>query len=300
MNTDILLVTEIQRFCMHDGPGVRTTVFLKGCPMRCAWCHNPETQKPKKELLFYNKKCIGCRACETVCPNKAQAFDETHTIDRQQCTVCGNCAKVCPTAALEVCGKEMSVSEIVSVIERDMAFYGENGGVTLSGGEPLMQAEPAVRLLEECKKRGISTAVETCGYVDEKTLVKAAEYVDTFLWDVKDTNGARHKSYTGVSNKRIVDNLFAVGKLGAKIRLRCIIVSGVNTDEEHYCQIARLALTVPGVESVELLAYHAYGGVKSVFIGDRDNANKEWIPSDEEIENAKLYLEKKGVKAIVP
>ena len=285
---------------MHDGPGVRTTVFLKGCPMRCAWCHNPETQKTKKELLFYNKKCIGCRMCETVCPNKAQVFDENHTIDRQKCTVCGSCAKVCPTAALEVCGKEMSVSEIVSVIERDRAFYGENGGMTLSGGEPLMQGESAVRLLEECKKRGISTAVETCGYVDEEILVKASKYIDTFLWDVKDTNDERHKSYTGVSNKKIIENLLTVGKLGAKIRLRCIILSGVNTDEEHYSQIARLALTVPGVEAVELLAYHAYGGVKSVFVGGQDNANKKWIPSDEEIESIKLFLEKKGVKAIVP
>ena len=166
---------------MHDGPGIRTTVFLKGCPMRCAWCHNPETQKAVKELLFYDKKCIGCRACEAVCPNKVHLFDEAHALERKKCTVCENCAKACPTGALEICGKEMSVSEIVSVVERDRAFYGENGGVTLSGGEPLMQAEAVVKLLAECKKRGISTAVETCGYVDEEILVKAAKYIDTVL-----------------------------------------------------------------------------------------------------------------------
>lgn len=284
---------------MHDGPGIRTTVFLKGCPMRCAWCHNPETQKRKKELLFYSKKCIGCRMCEAVCPNKAHNFGENHTIDRRKCIVCGKCAEVCPTGALEVSGKEMTVREILCEVEKDSAFYGKDGGLTLSGGEPLLNAEIAIRLLEECKIRGISTAVETCGYVDEKALTRAAEFVDLFLWDIKDTNDKRHRLYTGVSNERIIENLYSVGSLGAKIRLRCIIVSGVNTDEEHYSGIARLAKTVPGVEGVELLAYHAYGGVKNVFLGGTDNANRAWIPTVYELEKAKSFLEEKGVNVIV-
>ena len=167
MNTETKLkVTEIQRFCMHDGPGVRTTVFLKGCPLQCAWCHNPETQTFKSELLFYPNKCIGCGGCVNACPQSVHSTNEKHVVDRAKCILCGECEKSCPTGALEICGEDMSIEAILSVAEKDKAFYGEYGGITLSGGEPFAQGKRAVALLKACKEKGLHTAVETCGYAD--------------------------------------------------------------------------------------------------------------------------------------
>lgn len=296
MNTDDkLTVTEIQRFCMHDGPGVRTTVFLKGCPLRCAWCHNPETQKREKELLFYPSKCIGCRACENACVPGAHLFDGQHTLDRGKCAADGSCAAQCPAGALELCGKEYTADELLSVPERDRAFYGDRGGVTLSGGEPFLQGSAVVGLLQACKKRGLSTAVETCGYADIDTILSAIPYTDLFLWDVKDTNDARHRQYTGVSNEKILEHLAKADACGARIRLRCILVNGVNTEESHYHGVAKIAMSLSNCEGVELIPYHAYGGTKSTFLGLPDSGNPAWIPSDEQIELAKSILRAHGV-----
>ena len=296
MNTDIKLkVTEIQRFCMHDGPGVRTTVFFKGCPLRCRWCHNPETQKSKSELLFYPNKCIGCAACKTVCRNDVHITTEKHLIDREKCTLCGKCVENCPTGALEICGKDYTLEEILSVVEKDRAFYGEVGGVTLSGGEPFTQGEAVIELLKACKKSGFSTAVETCGYAEPDIIRAASSYVDLFLWDIKDTDSTRHKQYTGVGNEKILKNLSLINEINAKIRLRCIVVSGVNTDERHYTAIAELASKIINLDGVELIPYHAYGGTKSVFLGGEDNGRKDWIPETEEIERAGAVLRSHGV-----
>lgn len=299
MNTETLLkVTEIQRFCMHDGPGVRTTVFLKGCPLRCAWCHNPETQKSCSELLFYRNKCIGCGACAEVCANGVHTVGEKHIVEREKCLHCFSCTESCPTGALEACGEEMTVSEILSVIEKDRAFYGTAGGVTLSGGEPFMQGKAAIELLKACKTRDLSTAVETCGYADTEFLLDAVPYTDLFLWDLKDTYDKRHKQYTGVSNSLILSNLRAVNERGAKIRLRCIMVNGVNTCTEHYNAAADIAKEIKNLDGVELIPYHAYGGTKSTFIGKSDNGNKAWIPDSEQLLQAKEILTERGIKVI--
>lgn len=296
MNTDVKLkVTEIQRFCMHDGPGVRTTVFLKGCPLRCAWCHNPETQKMSTELLFYANKCIGCNACANVCPQKAHKTGAMHTIDREKCVLCGACSNSCPTGAIEICGTEMSVAEIMAVVEKDCAFYGELGGVTLSGGEPFAQKESTVALLKACKERGFSTAVETCGYVDRKILSEAAPFVDLFLYDIKDTDGLRHQHYTGVTCEKILNNLLLLNEVNARIRLRCILVSGINTNETHYKNIAKLARQIINFDGVDFIPYHAYGGAKATFLGGVDDGRKEWIPAAEEIQRAREILKTEGV-----
>ena len=287
-----LKVTEIQRFCMHDGPGVRTTVFLKGCPLRCAWCHNPETQKREAELLYYVGKCIGCGACASVCSEGVHLVGKNHTLDRAKCIKCGVCAENCPTGALELCGGEMSIDEVLAVVEKDKAFYGDNGGITVSGGEPFMQANALWELLKECKKRGISTAVETCGYANVEAILAAVPYVDLFLWDVKDTDTDRHTVYTGVSNRKILDNLYAANEAGARVRLRCILVNGVNTCIDHYKNVAEIAERINNLDGVELIPYHAYGGTKSTLLGFEDSGRVEWIPTDAQIEAAKGVLKK--------
>lgn len=292
-----LKVTEIQRFCMHDGPGIRTTVFFKGCPLRCEWCHNPETQKAKSELLFYEKKCIGCGAC-LVCENGAHRLTDRHEIDRDKCVGCGRCAEACPTCALELCGREYTVDELIREIEKDRAFYGETGGITLSGGEPFVQGELLVELLRKCKARGINTAVETCGYVDGELLRAALPHVDLFLWDVKDTDSKRHRRYTGVPNDPILRNLALINERMARIRLRCILVNGVNTDTTHYSRLAELALSTNELDGIEIIPYHAYGGTKSTFIGRSDSGRADWIPDGCQINSAKEFLRGRCLKVL--
>lgn len=286
-------ITEIQRFCMHDGPGVRTTVFFKGCPLRCVWCHNPETQKSRTEILFYENKCIGCNSCNAVCKSGAVQSK----IDRQKCTACGDCARECPTGALTICGKELSCDEVIALVERDRAFYGELGGVTLSGGEPLAQKD-VTELLLALSKRKISIAVESCGYIDERILLEAIPIVDLFLWDIKDTNDARHIKHTGVSNRKILQNLALADKNGAKIRLRCILVNGVNTEREHYESISEIALSLSNCEGVELIPYHAFGGSKAMLIGEPDNGKNEWIPEPWQLDEARAVLRARGVRVV--
>ena len=290
-----LLVTEIQRFCMHDGPGIRTTVFLKGCPLRCAWCHNPETQKRTPELLFTVGRCIGCGACAAVCPAGAHALAETHGIDRTRCIACGRCAEVCPSRALEISGREMTVEEILAAVERDRAFYGAEGGITLSGGEPLLAGEGAVALLRACRERGIPTAVETAGAFDLALIPALLPLVDLFLFDVKDTDDARHRTYVGASNVPILANLRRLSEGGARIRMRCILVAGVNTDEAHATALTRLARSLPSLVGVELLSYHAYGGSKATLLGFPDNGRMDWIPDEETVHAFRARLLSGGV-----
>jgi len=299
MSTETTLrVTEIQRFCMHDGPGVRTTVFLKGCPLRCAWCHNPETQRMQPEILFYPSKCLQCGACVSACVSGAHRIEAQHTLDRSACTLCGACTAVCPTGALELCGKTMTIQQILDTVEKDRAFYGKNGGITLSGGEPLAHGMAAVELLKAARERGLTTAVETCGQVDPTVLTAAAPYVDTFLWDIKDTDPARHKRCTGSSNELILKNLLLINDLKAKIRLRCLLISGINTDDAHYAGIAKLAAVLRNTDGVEFLSYHPYGGSKNTFLGNEDNGCKDWIPTPEQILRAQSVVQSHGINVI--
>lgn len=293
-----LKITEIQRFCMHDGPGIRTTVFLKGCPLRCAWCHNPETQKAHAELLFYPERCIGCGGCASVCTSGAHILQETHFLDRDNCNGCFLCTENCPTNALERCGKEMTIADVLTIVEKDAEFYGQNGGITLSGGEPFAQKDATIALLKACKEKGISTVVETCGYVDRAVLHGAVPFVDLFLWDLKDTNPQRHERYTGVSNESILQNLYSISEIGARVRLRCILMNGINTDAAHYEKIAAIASALPTVEGVEFIPYHAYGGKKATFLGMQDNAMPHLIPTEEQINHAKHFLQSKEVTVI--
>lgn len=285
-----LPVAEIQHFCMHDGPGVRTTVFLGGCPLRCEWCHNPETQSTKQELLFDAGKCILCSACVSVCKSGVHSISDTHIIDRSSCSTCGECTKACPTKALTLSKRYMTLDEILADIKKDLPFYGKRGGVTLSGGEPLIHKEGVPELLSMCKACGISTAIETCGLFDPTILPEIVMNTDLFLWDVKDTAPERHKKHTGASNEAIIKNLCTADLLGARSRLRCILVRGVNTNEEHYRALADLFLSLSHCEGIELIPYHAYGGSKMLLLGKEDNGRTDRIPTSEDIAHAKAVI----------
>lgn len=293
------LVTKIQRFSTHDGPGIRTVVFLKGCPLRCKWCHNPETQSAAPQIFYTAKRCIGCGACVAVCPTGAHQIDETgdtgHRFDAARCMGCGACAAACPTLAIEPVGRQMEIDDIMEAVLRDRPFYGENGGLTLSGGEPMAHPAEALELLERAKAAGISTALETCGYFDSRWVPRLAKAADLLLWDWKDSDPVRHREYTGVSNTRILDNLLALDAAGGKTRLRCIMVEGVNLDETHQNGIAKVYASLRHCEGVELLPYHPYGGSKREQLGGIDDGHAEWVPTKEALLSMKAALTQDGV-----
>ncbi len=264
-----MIISDIQRFCMHDGPGIRTTVFFKGCPLRCAWCHNPETQSDKKELLFYENKCIGCGICGA-CGNVA-------------CTACGECAENCPTGAREVVGKEYTAQELYNEIRKDIAFYGDKGGVTFSGGECMLQIEPLTQVLKMCKKNGIHTAVDTAGYVPFENFEKILPFTDLFLYDVKIFDSAKHKQYTGVDNARILSNLKRLFEAGARIWIRIPIIPTVNDSVEEMKQIKAFLDACGKPEKAELLPYHPMGESKKQALGKRGHTFK--IPDPEKMKS---------------
>jgi pyruvate formate lyase activating enzyme len=255
------IVFDIKKFSIHDGPGIRTTVFLKGCPLSCWWCHNPEGQAERPELILRPERCIGCGVCLDICGQDAITCDNGRVVtDRARCTACGVCAEACYAAVREIVGREMSVTEVVDEIERDAAFYEESGGgVTFSGGEPLSQPDFLSELLRASKARGLSTALDTCGFGPWGALDRLREDVDLFLYDLKLMDDARHRALTGVSNKPILRNLERLSRCGHRIVIRVPIIPGLNDDGDNLREIGAFAVHLPSVEYVELLSYHRIG-----------------------------------------
>lgn len=261
------LVTGIQRCSLHDGSGIRTMVFLKGCYLSCLWCHNPETQSAEAVISFDGLKCIGCGGCVTACPNGCHFMkDGLHGFDRTNCDLCGKCVNVCP-GALEVCGESMTIDQVMKPVLADKGFYGMDGGFTLSGGEPFCQGEFAIALLKAAKEAGINTAVETCGMAKSEYLAEACKYTDIFLYDIKESSPERHKQFTGADNTLILKNLDMIASMGANIILRAPIIPGVNDREEHFANIGAVAQKYSAIKSVEVLPYHRAGNVKYANVG---------------------------------
>jgi len=249
-------IFDIQRFSVHDGPGIRTTVFLKGCPLHCPWCHNPESHISQSQIIFQENRCVSCGMCVAECLNGChQLCEGKHIFNSQNCITCGKCIKSCPFKCLELIGKSMTVNEVLNEIKEDIAFYSNSGGVTLSGGEPLMQYDFSCEILKEAKKLGIRTAVETSGYCDE-SIEEISRYVDLWLYDIKLFSEDDHIEYTGVSNKKILENLHYLDKAGANIILRCPIIPGVNFTEEHFTEIARLENKLKNVSAIHIELYN--------------------------------------------
>lgn len=288
-------VFNIQHYSLHDGPGIRTIVFLKGCPLRCRWCCNPESQSYDKEISYLENKCIGekeCGFCKNICDEKAISFNEKAIIDRDKCSNCLKCANICPSKAIKVEGKTYSINEVLDIVERDAIFYNHgNGGLTVSGGEPLTHGEFLVSLLKEAKKRRINTAIETCGCADYNTLFEAAKYLDTIMFDIKSMNSEKHKEFTGSDNKIILDNFTKLCRDYPKIhkKVRTPIIPGFNDNIDEIKAIINFIKDKPNVE-YEPLKYHSFGKGKYKALGREYLLGDVKLSDDafKEISNIKL------------
>ena len=282
-------VSDIKRFAVHDGDGIRTTVFLKGCPLKCVWCHNPESIDFKPQLAYYQNKCIGCGECVSVCPSGAHKItEEGHVFERALCIGCGKCEKACLGEALKFYGTEMTVEELLPILLEDRDFYETSGGgVTLSGGECLCHGNFCAELLKRLKENGINTAVDTCGFVSREAIEKVLPYTDTFLYDVKAFDEQVHIKCTGQSNKIILDNLMYIDSLGKKIEIRIPFVPEYNSDQIG--KIAALLSELKNLKAVKVLPYHNYAGSKYAAL-NMENTLPQILPTDEEIKKAEEML----------
>lgn len=279
-------VFQIQKFSINDGPGIRTTVFLKGCPLNCLWCHNPESKKKQPELFYDGKKCIRCGMCAAVCENHCHSVSgQVHELNRETCACCGKCADACFSGALETVGYAISVEDTLREVMKDAVFYqNSGGGMTLSGGEPLAQYAFTRELLAAAKEKGLHTCVETCGYAPWEQFDSILDLVDIFLFDYKLTNPALHKQYTGVTNERILENLRKLDAAGAAIILRCPIIPTINDTAEHFAGIAETANSLQNILEINIEPYHPLGSSKLQMLGKEYPLAALTFPENEVVE----------------
>jgi len=267
------MIFDIKRYAIHDGPGIRTTLFLKGCPLGCPWCQNPEGKQPGPELIWRGWHCLGCEDCLKACPRAALSLTgKGLTIDRALCNACGDCVSSCPSGALEMIGRQITVEEAMAEIEKDRVFYDESGGgVTFSGGEPFMQPEFLAGILRACRKSGIATAVDTSGYVGKELLTGLLDGIDLLLWDLKIMDEAEHRRLTGVSNSMILENLKTVAGMGRPTIVRFSLIPGINDDEANVKALGEFVSSLEGPAggpgTVDILPYHRAGVSKAERLG---------------------------------
>jgi len=268
-------IINIQKYSLHDGPGIRTTVFFKGCPLSCFWCHNPESQKLTPEIMFFEDRCTECGECIKYCPS--------NEVSPRSCAGCGACVDICPSNAKELVGKSFSISELIKEIKKDAVFYEESGGgVTFSGGEPLLQYEFLSKILSSCAENEIHTAIDTCGFAPWKNFEILIDNIDLFLYDLKFIDDKKHIKYTGVSNKIILENLKKLSNLKKRIFIRIPIISGINDDDDNIKRSAEL-LSKLKIEQVNLLPYHKIGMEKYKRINKEYKMTGYEKPSNEKL-----------------
>jgi len=294
------IVFNIQKFSINNGPGIRTTVFLKGCPLRCIWCHNPESLEKRAEISFIAERCIGCGYCFRVCPRGCHVMKNgKHEFNRDLCAHCGLCAKECYAQALETVGKSMTVAEVIEEVLKDKPFYQTSGGgMTLSGGESMVQYEFSKALLRTAKKDNIHTVMETCGYASFNLYADILDHVDLFLYDYKETVPEMHQKFTGVDNTLILENLFAIDGRGKQVILRCPIIPGLNDRDDHFAGIAATANRLKHIIEIDVLSYHPLGESKSIRIGKKYVLAGKPFPEREIVEKWIKKIRKKTSIAV--
>lgn len=291
------LVYNIQKFCVHDGPGIRTTVFFKGCPLHCDWCHNPESQGYGPETLFDPDKCTGCGRCAEKCPSRAVTVREGKAkLDAGRCTLCGECVDFCPAGAREIAGQEYAADALLAEIVKDRPFYEQSGGgVTFSGGEATAQIDCLEQLARRCREQGIAVALDTCGYAPFASFERLLPYVDVFLYDIKLMDSAAHKAHTGKDNALILENLARLAAAGANVNLRLPLIAGVNADPEHVGAVIG-HIAGMNISQVNLLPYHDIGRGKYKKLGRACRGREMSRPDQELLEQFKMMFEQANYK----
>lgn len=295
-------IFDIQRFSIHDGPGIRTTVFFKGCPLRCLWCGNPESISPTPSLSYQPERCIACGACMKVCEPGALTADAhgRAILDRQRCTHCGKCAPQCDPKALEMVGRDMTAEDVMALVRRDRAYYtASGGGLTLSGGDPVLQHEFACELLYAARVEEVHACLETAGHAEWSVLESLVPLVDLWLYDFKETDPERHVKYTSVSSRPIVENLERLHAAGAKIVLRCPMIPQHNARRAHLDGIVALSRRLPQLRGVELLPYYDLWRAKLKRFGLTSHLSDSVKPPDHAtVEGWNEYLRERGVRLV--
>ena len=295
-------VFDIKRYAINDGPGIRVTIFLKGCPLACRWCHNPESISPKIQKLYTASKCIGCGECVKVCPLQACELTEAGIkTNFDLCDVCGKCAEVCPAKATEMSGQYESVDDLMTVIEKERTFFEQSGGgVTFSGGEPLLYPKFLTEILDACGKRGIHRAVDTSGSAKKDVLLKIARRTDLFLFDLKLMDSEKHREWTGVGNEVILDNLHALAETGVAIQIRIPLIAGINADDGNIEASAAFVAALPGEKKpINLLPYHDVGQGKDIKLGQSRDLNGMAEPSTADLERVIRIFGDHGLSATI-
>jgi len=295
-------IFDINRFAIHDGGGIRSTLFIKGCPLNCPWCQNPEGKNKNIALWHFSNKCIKCGICMGVCPQKALTMNEKGiAVDKKRCDLCGKCVDACPALALKFDARSMSVRQVIEELLADKSFYDvTNGGITLSGGEPTANPEFSLEILRECKKHGINTAMETCLYTDEKVILKLTEVVDTFYSDIKIFNCEKHRLVIGVPNRRILDNFKALEKAGANMIVRIPLIPGFTADAQNLHDIGEFVSKVNADIPVELINFNPLAENKyAVFDFDYPVKSGTKPYPKAEMESFIDILKKSGVKKVL-